>query len=629
MRKSILILVAMLCFFRSSYGATLFCGKDLDGDGTATGQGETAPCAGDSGTLCPIDAQGCTSATSDPVCPAGGSFVAADDQCEASVPVACSLTGEAYDTMGSCTAACSEATACTLDPVSLSGSVSGYLTGVVASGTTLTFLGQECDDWSCWQASLGSITVNGATVSGSLSGALQGVVASGTTLTFLGQQCDDWSCWQASLGSITVNGATVSGSLSGALQGVVASGTTLTFLGQECDDWSCWQASLGSITVTAATYSCPYGTSYGCDANQTCTQTGTCSVSSCPTGYSWNGNCCAASPQCSGGTYSATDKECHSSTYTCPYGSAYACINNQGVLQCSPTSCFDPNAPGNQILQTQDSSMLQNDGQRDDQGNCLGDLYIFSGRSMECNTSGQGTGWKNCCMSGAAPLADDLGSASSMMGTFNTITNVYHMGQIAYYGNMVSGLGDYGVQMIGSFNVSPEVSNALATVAQTGDIAQGLTTYAEAAFLDPTTMAIGAALYLVQDFLLSGSCSQDDLQTAMLDDSGMCHYIDTYCKKKWPLVGCVQEAKVFCCFNSKLARIVQEQGRPQLATFNPPWVYAGSGNCRGLTPSEFQMLDFSKMDLSEYLGDIKAKAQATLQNTINDKINQYYQKTQP
>jgi conjugal transfer mating pair stabilization protein TraN len=94
-------------------------------------------------------------------------------------------------------------------------------------------------------------------------------------------------------------------------------------------------------------------------------------------------------------------------------------------------------------------------------------------------------------------------------------------------------------------------------------------------------------------------------------------------------VGCVQEAKVFCCFNSKLARIVQEQGRPQLATFNPPWVYAGSGNCRGFTPSEFQMLDFSKMDLSEYLGDIKAKAQATLQNTINDKINQYYQKTQP
>ena len=94
-------------------------------------------------------------------------------------------------------------------------------------------------------------------------------------------------------------------------------------------------------------------------------------------------------------------------------------------------------------------------------------------------------------------LADDLGSASSMMGTFNTVTNVYHMGQIAYYGNMVSGLGDYGVQMIGSFNVSPEVSSALTTVAQTGDMAQGLMTYAEATFLNPTTLAIGAAMYLV------------------------------------------------------------------------------------------------------------------------------------
>jgi len=583
MRKCIFILL-ILVFLRPSYSATLWCGKDLDGDGTATGPGETAQCIGDTGTLCPIDAQTCASATSDPACPEGGSLVAADDQCEASVPVVCSLTGTAYDTMSSCSAACLASAACTLDPVSFSGSVSGYLTGVVASGNTLTFSGPACDDIACWTVALGSITVTGATVSGSASGPIQGVSASGNTLTFSGPACDDIACWTV---------------------------------------------SLGSVEVTAATYSCPYGTSYGCDANQTCTETGTCLPGPCPAGYAWNGNVCAASPQCSGGTYSATDKACHSSTYICPYGSAYACTGNQGVMQCSPSPCFDPNAQGNQILQNQDSSMLQNDGQRDSEGNCLGDLYIFSGRSMECNTSGQATGWKNCCMSGAAPLADNLGSASSMVGAFNTITNVYHLGQIAYYGNMVSGLGDYGVQMIGSFNVSPEVSSALATVAQTGNIADGLTVYAEATFLDPTTMAIGAAMYLVQDFLLSGSCTQDDLQTAMLDDSGMCHYIDTYCKKKWPLVGCVQEAKVFCCFNSKLARIIQEQGRPQLATFNPPWVYAGSGNCRGFTPSEFQMLDFSKMDLSEYLGDIKTKAQATLQNTINDKVNQYYQNTQP
>jgi len=159
---------------------------------------------------------------------------------------------------------------------------------------------------------------------------------------------------------------------------------------------------------------------------------------------------------------------------------------------------------------------------------------------------------------------------------------------------------------------------------------EGLMTYAQATFLNPTTLAIAAAIYLIQELLFSGSCNQEDVETAMLESSGMCHYLTTYCKKRWPLVGCVQEAKVFCCFNSKLARIVHEQGRPQLSTFAPAWSYGhSSGNCRGFTPSEFQMLDFSKMDLSEYLGDIKTKAQSTIQNTVTDKIQQYYRNTRP
>ena len=495
MRKSILVFALLLCLLRPSYGATLWCGKDLDGDGTATGQGETAQCVGNAGTLCPIDAAGCAAATSTPACPAGGTFVPVRDRCEAPARFVCSLDGSTYDALGSCTGACIETVACT---------------GPLSSGL----------------------------------------------------------------------------------------------------------------------YLCPLNLQFTCDAAHTCSTSGTCTQGACPASYAWDGSFCTAAVQCAQGSYDAQQKLCvDASAPTCPYGAAYPCVADGTTMRCSTITCFDPTST--QIVQSNDSSMLQNDGQRDNLGNCLGDLYIFSGRSMECNTSGQETGWRNCCMSGTAPLADNLGSASSMVGTFNTITNVYHLGQIAYYGNMVSGLGNYGVQMIGSFNVSPEVSSALATVAQTGDITQGLMMYAQAAFLDPTTMAIGAAMYLVEDFLLSGSCTQDDLQTAMLDDSGMCHYIDTYCKKKWPLVGCVQEAKVFCCFNSKLARIIQEQGRPQLATFNPPWVYTGSGNCRGFTPSEFQMLDFSKMDLSEYLGDIKTKAQATLQNTINNKVNQYYQNTQP
>ena len=66
---------------------------------TTTGpidQGETATCIGDAGTLCPLDAVACQPAESAPTCPTGGSYVSADDQCEAA-SWTCSLDGSLYD----------------------------------------------------------------------------------------------------------------------------------------------------------------------------------------------------------------------------------------------------------------------------------------------------------------------------------------------------------------------------------------------------------------------------------------------------------------------------------------------------------------------------------------------------
>ncbi len=462
MFKSILlVLVAAIVLAAPLTAGALVCGKDLDGDGKATGQGETAQCSGDDGSLCPIDAVACTFATSEPTCPDGGTMVPERDRCEAAVSYwICPLTGSRYTSVESCA--------------------------------------NECSPTECYPG--------------------------------------------------------------------------------------------------------------------------------CSTGYAWNGTVCAVNPQCVSGSYDPSTNRCvDPARYVCPYGEAISCKSGGGAMRCSALVCFDPAASGNEITEQNDNSMPQDDGERDEGGNCLGTVYIFSGRGMECRTSGHSTGWKNCCLSGEAPLADDVGSATSLSSTVSTISNVYHMGQIAYYGNMiVSGAA----VDISSF--TPAVQTGLTAVAQSGSIMEGLMAYAQATFLNPTTLAIAAAIYLIQELLFSGSCNQEDVETAMLESSGMCHYLTTYCKKRWPLVGCVQEAKVFCCFNSKLARIVHEQGRPQLSTFAPAWSYGhSSGNCRGFTPSEFQMLDFSKMDLSEYLGDIKTKAQSTIQNTVTDKIQQYYRNTRP
>jgi conjugal transfer mating pair stabilization protein TraN len=85
----------------------------------------------------------------------------------------------------------------------------------------------------------------------------------------------------------------------------------------------------------------------------------------------------------------------------------------------------------------------------------------------------------------------------------------------------------------------------------------------------------------------------------------------------------VEESKSYCCFNSKLARIVQEQGRAQLSTFNG-WGRASRPDCRGLTPEEFQVLDFSQIDLSEWHSDIETKSQTEIQENLQQGVTDFY-----
>ncbi|MBW1675427.1 MAG: conjugal transfer protein TraN [Deltaproteobacteria bacterium] len=81
-------------------------------------------------------------------------------------------------------------------------------------------------------------------------------------------------------------------------------------------------------------------------------------------------------------------------------------------------------------------------------------------------------------------------------------------------------------------------------------------------------------------------------------------------------------------FNSKLSRIVHEQGRPELEGDISSWGGPESPNCRGFTPEEFQMLDFSRIDLSEWYGDIEVKAQDEIESEMEESIEGFYDKIQ-
>ncbi|MBU1171309.1 MAG: conjugal transfer protein TraN [Proteobacteria bacterium] len=139
----------------------------------------------------------------------------------------------------------------------------------------------------------------------------------------------------------------------------------------------------------------------------------------------------------------------------------------------------------------------------------------------------------------------------------------------------------------------------------------------------------GATLYFAgccnSDTYLMGTmdCNEDEKMLAMKKSKGLCHYVGEYDSRKMgDFTNIVTEKKkTYCCFNSKLSRIIQEQGRPQLIEFSQEgWGTPENPNCRGFNPEEFQMIDFTKVDMSEWAGDIKVRAIETIQSEIQTNI---------
>ena len=124
---------------------------------------------------------------------------------------------------------------------------------------------------------------------------------------------------------------------------------------------------------------------------------------------------------CAKGTYSSTAKACIDNTsWVCPHGTAYPCLSNAGSFECSTATCIDPSTAQTTTVST---AMLQNNGPTDASGNCLGTIYIFTGRKMTCNKSGVQSGWKNCCQAGSTTMGDDVGSAESLFNGVSAISD--------------------------------------------------------------------------------------------------------------------------------------------------------------------------------------------------------------
>ena len=137
-----------------------------------------------------------------------------------------------------------------------------------------------------------------------------------------------------------------------------------------------------------------------------------------------------------------------------------------------------------------------------------------------------------------------------------------------------------------------------------------------------------------------GACKQDEKDLQQKRNAGLCHHVGSWRKKKWGVFNKKYES--YCCFKSKMARIIQIEGRKQLAISlgnkeNP--------DCRALTLDELKSIDFTKINFGELFRDFEEKAKSGVdarkagmkqgisnfksnpgQELINKKIQDFYGK---
>ncbi|WP_408591261.1 conjugal transfer protein TraN [Novosphingobium sp.] len=286
--------------------------------------------------------------------------------------------------------------------------------------------------------------------------------------------------------------------------------------------------------------------------------------------------------------------------YACPAGAQYTCAAPAagGAPTCSPDACQDTGASPITESPPLNDPGAPADGAVDASGNCTANIEIFAGRGMRCRPPGLLDTFQNCCKDRGKIVKDGMGSSITSLGT-----------KIAVAKGVLSGM-EAAFTAFRAGATASQAANAGANAMIVG--------------IDPTSIAISLAINFMIEVLLAG-CDQEDMETGMLLGSGMCHEVGSYCTAK--ILGiCIQKARGHCCFNTKLGRILQEQGRPQLKSFNTVgWGTPDQPACRGFTPDEFQALDFSRMDLSEYYSEIEARSQSQIQIDMKDKIDAYMQ----
>lgn len=118
------------------------------------------------------------------------------------------------------------------------------------------------------------------------------------------------------------------------------------------------------------------------------------------------------------------------------------------------------------------------------------------------------------------------------------------------------------------------------------------------------------------------SCSSEEKALGKAKEKKLTVSIGEFCSKK-VLGVCVEKKRSYCQFDSKLAQIVQQQGRAWQLGIG--FGKAKSPDCRGITVEELQRVNFDKLDFSNFFDDLmnnqKVPTNDALLNKVKEQIN--------
>lgn len=387
-----------------------------------------------------------------------------------------------------------------------------------------------------------------------------------------------------------------------------------------CSDGGIFNAATDRCEITT-TPTCPPGSVYdsgllycvetpNCGSGSLNTATDLCEIvptNTCPSNYSLDGQICKSPAICNIGSYNSSLGLCQLSVADlCPNGYTYDSLNN---------------------VCTQNYTCFNNSVFSDSRNMCeLEAIHTCSG-NYQYNSANQ--------ICSAIPICQ--------AGAFDPQTLKCYEGEnTCPYGSQYPCRSYQGKNMCSALNCAEVAGNETATDTTTGaddkkddapidanGVCQGNIYFFNGK--DNRCRSWGVSLVgsgcCNKDTYLMGTidCEEDEKILSKQKKNGLCHYVGEYDSKHIDLgftEVTTEKKKTYCCFNSKLARIIHEQGRPQLIDFSQEgWGTPKNPVCRGFSPEEFQMLDFQKIDLKEWSADITTKSNESINTGIKDNID--------